>query len=83
VMIGADNEIKLIDFGLSYKSGKDHNLSHLNTIAGTPYYMAPEVIKGDYNFKCDVWSIGVIMYILLSGYMPFQGDNRADIFHKI
>jgi calcium-dependent protein kinase len=49
IMIGADHEIKLIDFGLSYKSDETHNLSHLSVIAGTPYYMAPEVIKGDYN----------------------------------
>ena len=48
-MIGADNEIKLIDFGLSYMNDKAQSLSHMTTIVGTPYYMAPEVLKGDYN----------------------------------
>jgi len=69
IMIGADNEIKLIDFGLS-KIDKSKN-QHLTTIAGTPYYMAPEVLEGDYNNKCDIWSLGVLMYVLLSGYLPF------------
>lgn len=74
VMYGRDGEIKLIDFGLS-KSYKGKH-TQLTTIAGTPYYMAPEVIEGDYTEQCDVWSLGVLMYVLLSGYLPFQGDNR-------
>jgi calcium-dependent protein kinase len=69
IMYGADNEIKLIDFGLSKKSKDKFN--QLQTIAGTPYYMAPEVLEGEYNFKCDIWSLGVLMYVLLSGYLPF------------
>jgi calcium-dependent protein kinase len=69
IMIGGDGEIKLIDFGLSEKSVKKD--ASLHTIAGTPYYMAPEVLEGDYNFKCDIWSLGVLMYVLLSGYLPF------------
>lgn len=81
VMIGRDNEIKLIDFGLSKRS-KDKT-SHLTTIAGTPYYMAPEVLDGDYNYKCDIWSLGVLLYVLVSGYLPFQGENRQDVFKKI
>ena len=55
----------------------------MQTIVGTPYYMAPEVLEGKYNFKCDLWSMGVLMYVLLCGYLPFQGDNRAEVFLKI
>ncbi len=69
IMIGADDQLKIIDFGLSKRS-RDKN-SLLSTIAGTPYYMAPEVLEGEYNYKCDIWSLGVLMYVLVSGYLPF------------
>ena len=67
------NDIKLIDFGTAKRFFKDE---HGNTIPfskkeGTTAYMAPEVIKDDYNEKCDIWSIGVIAYILLTGRQPF------------
>ncbi|TNV79747.1 hypothetical protein FGO68_gene8048 [Halteria grandinella] len=81
IMYGVDGEIKLIDFGLSRSVNIKH--SQLNTVAGTPYYMAPEVFEGEYNQQCDVWSLGVIMYVLLSGYLPFQGDTRQKILSKI
>ena len=73
-------QIKLIDFGTAkiFKPGKK-----MNKFIGTSYYIAPEVIKERYDEKCDVWSCGVILYILLCGYPPFNGNNNVDIFHAI
>jgi calcium-dependent protein kinase len=50
---------------------------------GTIYYISPEVLRGDYGAKCDIWSLGVIMYILLCGEPPFNGDNDDKIMAKI
>ena len=72
--------IKICDFGLS---ALKKNEDKLHTILGTPYYMAPEVLKGDYNEKCDIWSIGAITYYLLTGKEPFKGDTSNQIFSKI
>ena len=74
------SEIKIIDFGLSKKkSGK----ASMDTVVGTPYYVAPEVLKGQYGQECDLWSLGVIMYILLSGCLPFSGSNAPEVFEKV
>lgn len=78
IMIGLDGEIKLIDFGLSAQTKKN-----MKETVGTPYYVAPEVLEGKYDQKCDVWSLGVIMYVLLCGYLPFQGDTQDKVFKKI
>ena len=50
---------------------------------GTPYYLAPEVLHGDYSKECDCWSLGVIMYVILSSYLPFHGNNQAEVYKKI
>jgi calcium-dependent protein kinase len=55
----------------------------MNSKLGTPYYVSPEVLEGSYDKRCDLWSIGVITYILLSGIPPFNGSNEAEVFRKI
>jgi len=52
-------------------------------MAGTPFYIAPEILKGHYDKQCDMWSIGVLLYILVSGRLPFAASNRAELFDKI
>jgi len=75
-----DAQLKIIDFGTS--KAYTHN-TKMNQKFGTPYYIAPEVLKRKYTEKCDVWSCGVIMYILLCGYPPFNGDNDKIIVDKV
>jgi calcium-dependent protein kinase len=55
----------------------------MTTLAGTPYFISPEVLKGIYGKECDMWSLGVLLHILLSGDFPFCGDSRAEVFDKI
>jgi calcium/calmodulin-dependent protein kinase I len=58
----------------------------LATIAGTPYYMAPEVQDGEkthYDCQVDCWSMGVLLYVFMCGYLPFQAENRSEVFMKI
>ncbi|CAG9310252.1 unnamed protein product [Blepharisma stoltei] len=72
--------IKLVDFGTATFNVDKRAITQT---MGTAYYIAPEVIEGDYNEKCDVWSCGVIMYILLAGYPPFNGTNDDGIIESI
>jgi len=73
--------IKIIDFGLSRHDDMTRGI--MNTKVGTPYYVAPEVLNREYTKSCDIWSIGVITYILLCGYPPFYGDTDTQIFESV
>lgn len=75
-----DLSIKIIDFGTSNYFIKGEKLT---LGVGTPYYIAPEVLEKDYNNKCDIWSCGVIMYMLLSGSPPFDGPDDSAILSKV
>mmetsp|Transcript_38649 Transcript_38649/g.124195 ORF Transcript_38649/g.124195 Transcript_38649/m.124195 type:complete len:477 (-) Transcript_38649:169-1599(-) len=72
--------LKIIDFGLAHEFGPD---TVMTTKAGTPYYVAPQVLAGKYDQSADIWSCGVIAYVLLCGYPPFHGDTDADVLAKV
>jgi calcium-dependent protein kinase len=72
--------LKATDFGLSMFVQPGQVLDEM---VGSPYYVAPEVLKRKYGAECDVWSAGVILYILLCGLPPFWGDNEKAIFESI
>ena len=80
-MITNNNTVRLIDFGLSKASKSNKNLT---TVAGTPYYMAPEIVKREtYNDKVDVWAVGVVAHVLLTGSAPFVGRTKEKIKAQI
>lgn len=71
----SDNaQVKIIDFGLSTHT---NGAELMHDQVGTIYYVAPEVLSGNYNEKVDIWSIGVIAYVLLCGYPPFNGGSES------
>ncbi len=77
-----DSPVKIVDFGLS----RTHYGSHdppMRAIVGTPYYIAPEVLRKNYTKSCDVWSVGIIAYILLCGYPPFNGATNNETHDSI
>lgn len=76
-----DTEVKLADFGFS-KIVKKQN--ECRTLCGTPGYMAPEILERwpAYDTKCDLWSVGVILFLLLGGYLPFDDDDEDKVFER-
>lgn len=83
IMFTKNMEIKIIDFGMS-KLYNQENLRNLKSKVGSPYYIAPEILVNDYyGFECDIWSLGIILYIMVSGYLPFNGKTNSSIFKQV
>lgn len=69
----------LIDFGTAVR----YTGEKLKDLAGSPEYIAPEVIVGDYDSKCDIWSVGALAYMVLCGAPPFSGEKEDVLFKNI
>ena len=85
LLLDESGSLKIADFGLSAFTEHLHADGLFHTTCGTPAYVAPEVIskKGYDGAKADIWSCGVILYVLLAGFLPFQDDNLVAMYRKI
>ncbi|KAG7573761.1 Protein kinase domain [Arabidopsis suecica] len=75
-----DSPLKAIDFGLSMFLKPGENFTD---VVGSPYYIAPEVLNKNYGPEADIWSAGVVIYVLLSGSAPFWGETEEEIFNEV
>ncbi|XP_039132826.1 LOW QUALITY PROTEIN: phosphoenolpyruvate carboxylase kinase 1-like [Dioscorea cayenensis subsp. rotundata] len=81
VMFDSRGRLRLVDFGSAECFGEGRPM---RGVVGTPYYVAPEVVAGrEYGEKVDVWSAGVILYMMLGGIPPFYGETAVDIFEAV
>ena len=76
-----DKDIKLIDFGISKMLQVNSQVMHEKI--GTAFYVAPEVLDRKYDMRCDLWSLGVVTFALLSGDLPFKSYTAAELNKKI
>ena len=81
------DEIMLIDFGLSFQWKKDMKQdlesAGMNKIVGTSYYVAPEILQKNYDERCDIWALGVLLHVITTATAPFPGDSDQEILQKV
>uniref|UniRef100_A0A803MVM3 Protein kinase domain-containing protein n=1 Tax=Chenopodium quinoa TaxID=63459 RepID=A0A803MVM3_CHEQI len=88
LLLDQDDNLKITDFGLSaFFEEEENNQVLLRTTCGTPHYVAPEVVskrgQGYDGSKADIWSCGVILFVLLAGYLPFHDENIMQMYRKV
>ncbi|PKA57636.1 CBL-interacting protein kinase 18 [Apostasia shenzhenica] len=85
LLLDENGNVKVSDFGLSALAESKRQDGLLHTTCGSPAYVAPEVIsrKGYDGAKADIWSCGVVLYVLLAGYLPFHDSNLMEMYRKI
>jgi eukaryotic-like serine/threonine-protein kinase len=82
IMLTLDNDVRIIDFGIALV--KDSDVSRIEGIAGSPSYMSPEQVQSaEITPKSDIYSLGAVMYELLTGYRPFRASNLSKLLHQI
>ena len=85
ILVSKDGAVKVVDFGLAHASSQQKHLTASDVIVGTPIFMSPEQATGEEkkDLRMDVWSIGVLLYRIITGTYPFQGENVPAILFQI
>src|SRR2546421_71027 len=82
IMLTLDNDVRVIDFGIALI--KDSDVSRIEGIAGSPSYMSPEQVQSaEITHRSDIYSLGAVMYELLTGYRPFRANSLSKLLHQI